>query len=85
LKLSDERPKAVHDYLEKNFSQINPDNLVSKGYGESQPVASNDTDEGRTKNRRVEFKILKWEVALRSSVRGGAGCYSSPPSIFRTW
>ena len=59
LKLSDERAKAVHDYLEKNFSQINPDNLVSKGYGESKPVASNDTDEGRTENRRVEFKILK--------------------------
>jgi len=59
LKLSDERAKAVHDYLKKNFSQINPDNLVSKGYGESKPVASNDTDEGRTENRRVEFKILK--------------------------
>jgi len=59
LKLSDERAKAVHDYLEKNFSQINPDNLVSKGYGESKPVTSNDSDEGRTKNRRVEFKILK--------------------------
>ena len=59
LKLSDERAKAVHDYLKKNFSQINPDNLVSKGYGESKPVASNDTDEGRTQNRRVEFKILK--------------------------
>jgi OOP family OmpA-OmpF porin len=59
LKLSDERAKAVHDYLERNFLQINPSNLVSKGYGESKPVASNDTDAGRAKNRRVEFKILK--------------------------
>ena len=59
MKLSDARAKAVHDYLEKNFPQIKPDNLTSKGYGESKPVASNDTKEGRAKNRRVEFKIMK--------------------------
>ena len=59
MKLSDERAKAVRDYLVTNFSQINADNLISKGYGESKPVASNDTNEGRAKNRRVEFKILK--------------------------
>jgi len=57
--LSEARAKAVHDYLEKNFPQIKPDNLTSKGYGESKPVASNDTKEGRAKNRRVEFKIMK--------------------------
>jgi OOP family OmpA-OmpF porin len=59
VKLSDARAKAVHDYLEANFPQITGDNLISKGYGESTPVASNKTKEGRAQNRRVEFKIVK--------------------------
>jgi OOP family OmpA-OmpF porin len=59
MKLSDERAKAVRDYLLVNFPQITPGNLVSKGYGESTPIAPNSTKEGRAKNRRVEFKIMK--------------------------
>jgi OOP family OmpA-OmpF porin len=59
MKLSDERAKAVRDYLVANFPQIKPGNLISKGYGESTPVAPNNTKEGRAKNRRVEFKIVK--------------------------
>lgn len=35
---------------------IDPARLTARGYGESQPVASNDTDEGRAKNRRVELR-----------------------------
>ncbi len=59
LKLSDARAMAVRDYLVANFPQIVAGNLVSKGYGESTPVASNKTKEGRAQNRRVEFKIIK--------------------------
>jgi OOP family OmpA-OmpF porin len=59
MKLSEERAKAVHDYLVTNFPQITAGNLTSKGYGESAPIATNKTKEGRAKNRRVEFKILK--------------------------
>jgi OOP family OmpA-OmpF porin len=52
--LSERRAKAVERYLEKKG--IDPSQLTSKGYGESQPVASNATKEGRQENRRVELK-----------------------------
>jgi len=55
--LSRNRAKAVHDYLIQTGG-IDPGRLISFGYGENLPVASNATDEGRQMNRRVEFKIL---------------------------
>lgn len=55
--LSDKRAKSVMDYILSKG--INPDRITSQGYGESKPVATNDTDEGRQLNRRVEFKIMK--------------------------
>jgi outer membrane protein OmpA-like peptidoglycan-associated protein len=54
LKLSQERAQAVKDFLVK-FYGIDPDRLVARGYGESVPVASNLTEEGRARNRRVVF------------------------------
>ena len=56
-KLSENRAKAVVDYLISNG--INKSRLEWKGYGESTPLASNDTPEGRQQNRRTEFKIIK--------------------------
>jgi outer membrane protein OmpA-like peptidoglycan-associated protein len=55
--LSENRAKAVYDYLIEK--RIASDRLSYKGYGMSQPIASNDTDEGRAQNRRTEFKIVK--------------------------
>ncbi|MBL7884275.1 MAG: PD40 domain-containing protein [Bacteroidia bacterium] len=55
-KLSDNRAKAVVSYLISKG--ISADRLTSAGYGEEQPIATNDTDEGRQLNRRTEFKIL---------------------------
>lgn len=55
--LSEERAKAVKDYL--IGKGIPPGRLISKGYGESRPIASNDGPQGRQKNRRVEIEILK--------------------------
>ncbi|MCK4224590.1 MAG: OmpA family protein, partial [candidate division Zixibacteria bacterium] len=33
--------------------------LIARGYGEGKPIASNETEEGRAQNRRVEFRFLK--------------------------
>jgi len=55
--LSDRRANAVLDYF---ISQgVNPDQIIATGYGEKEPVATNETDEGRQMNRRVEFRILE--------------------------
>ena len=56
LDLSLRRAMAVMDYLVENG--INRDRMVSKGYGFSKPVESNDTEWGRQRNRRSEIKIL---------------------------
>jgi outer membrane protein OmpA-like peptidoglycan-associated protein len=52
--LSEQRAAAVAQYLETNY-QIAAARLATKGYGASKPVASNDTQEGRQQNRRVEL------------------------------
>lgn len=54
--LSESRAKSVVDYLISK--SIKADRLTFKGYGFTQPIATNDTDEGRQQNRRTEFKII---------------------------
>ena len=54
--LSENRAKSVMNYLVSNG--IDASRLSASGYGDSQPVQSNDTEEGRAANRRTEFKIL---------------------------
>lgn len=56
-KLSEKRAKAVYDYI---ISQgVEASRLSYKGYGESEPIATNKTESGRQRNRRVELKILQ--------------------------
>lgn len=64
LKLSDKRAKSVREYL-VNEGGIPEDMLTAEGFGETRPIASNDTDEGREKNRRVEFTITEQEVTQK--------------------
>jgi outer membrane protein OmpA-like peptidoglycan-associated protein len=55
LKLSDQRAEGVRNYLVGQG--IVPDDIVSKGFGKDNPVASNDNAAGRQKNRRVEMVV----------------------------
>lgn len=57
VKLSQDRADAVREYFISKG--IEPDRVTGKGYGETKPVAPNDTDDGRQLNRRVEFVIVK--------------------------
>jgi OOP family OmpA-OmpF porin len=56
MELSRRRAEAVADYLQKNYN-LGTDLVVANWYGAANPVASNDTTEGRAQNRRVEISI----------------------------
>ncbi len=56
LTLSDQRAQAVRNYV--IGKGIDGDRITAKGYGETMPVATNDTEEGRAQNRRTEVKVL---------------------------
>lgn len=64
--LSERRAQAVLDYLTANHPGIRVQQYQVKGYGESVPVAGNDTLEGRAANRRVEFTVLNTEALQRT-------------------
>ncbi len=55
--LSQKRADAIRDALIE--AGANADTLVAKGYGSANPIASNDTPEGRLRNRRIEFHVVK--------------------------
>jgi OmpA-OmpF porin, OOP family len=53
--LSEKRAQAVMDYLVK--AGLAADRFTATGYGSTQPLAGNDTDEGKAQNRRIEFVV----------------------------
>jgi outer membrane protein OmpA-like peptidoglycan-associated protein len=57
LPLSEARALAVKRYLESRG--VDPPRLESRGFGALQPVDTNDTEAGRARNRRVEFKVTR--------------------------
>jgi outer membrane protein OmpA-like peptidoglycan-associated protein len=56
MKLSEQRANSVVEYLTNKG--IKKERLVAKGYGETQPIATNSTPEGRQLNRRTQFLII---------------------------
>jgi len=77
LTLSEQRAQSVIDYLVSKG--CNKNNLIAKGYGDTKPITSNDSEDGRAKNRRVEFRILKNESRVSKS-NNVAGSYSVGPT-----
>jgi len=68
-RLSERRAQAVKDFLVAEG--IDPARIIARGYGETMPVASNDTPEGRQLNRRVELKIIPREEEIRQQYQTG--------------
>ncbi len=58
LALSQARADAVRLFL-VTYGGVDPSRLEARGFGETMPVASNQTEEGRAQNRRVEFVIVR--------------------------
>ncbi len=56
LTLSEQRAQAVVSYLEEQG--VEPGRLTAVGFGESVPIADNETGEGKERNRRIEFRIV---------------------------
>ena len=65
LNLSHRRAESVRAYLLAHFTQFTPEQLTAKGYGESEPLVANDSEEHMATNRRVEFKVLNKEMLKR--------------------
>ena len=76
LKLSKDRAASCLEYLVKKG--IVTGRLSSDGFGETKPIASNDTNDGRQTNRRVEFHIRS------QSVPGETGAPTAPPGVKQT-
>ena len=56
INLSQNRAQAVVGLF--NFKGVDPAQLRAIGYGQEKPIADNQTDEGKFKNRRIEFEVL---------------------------
>lgn len=59
--LSEKRAQSVYEYL--RYRGISPERMATEAYGPTKPIADNKTSQGKTKNRRIEFRILNLDAA----------------------
>ncbi len=71
LELSRNRASSVSNYLAG--LGVDPSRFTAMGYGESQPIATNDTDAGRQQNRRVELAIMANDKLKKAAEQKSAG------------
>jgi len=74
--LSEKRAGAVRDYLVQQG--IAGDGIVARGLGKTQPVATNDTPEGRQQNRRVELVLSGEAIGMRTANASAPGSAATP-------
>ena len=74
MELSGRRADGVRDYLAQEG--VPPSTITAKGFGKTQPVASNDTPDGRQRNRRVEL-VVNGDAIGASASAGAAGSPSN--------
>ncbi len=68
LTLSKKRAESVHNYLK--MQEVSGDRMITNGYSFDRPIADNETDEGRSKNRRVEILITANEDLIEKIEKG---------------
>ena len=81
LTLSKERAEAVAFFLAEN--EVTSGRFSVKGYGEAQPIAPNDTEEGRQQNRRVDVAIMANDKLKKAAVEETAG--AEPAHLASGW
>jgi outer membrane protein OmpA-like peptidoglycan-associated protein/opacity protein-like surface antigen len=65
MNLSEKRAQSVYEYL--RYRGIMPERMKTQAFGPTKPIADNKTEKGRSKNRRIEFKILNLEEAKKEA------------------
>jgi outer membrane protein OmpA-like peptidoglycan-associated protein len=78
VKLSEQRADAVKDFLGEQG--VSPSSITAQGFGKAEPVATNDTPEGRQRNRRVEIVVNGDSIGTSASASARPSNQNSAPA-----